>query len=64
MDGFELTPRLLERRPGLRVALLTTLVDDVVRERALAAGASACLSKDEFDGLAAVLRGLVGQPRP
>jgi DNA-binding NarL/FixJ family response regulator len=64
MDGFELTPRLLERRPGLRVALLTTIVDDVIRERAQAAGAAACLSKDEFDGLAAVLRELMGEPRP
>ena len=33
VDGFELTRALLERRPDLRVAILTSVVDDVVERR-------------------------------
>jgi DNA-binding NarL/FixJ family response regulator len=51
MDGFELAPQLLAAAPGLRIAVLTTIVDEVVEADARAAGAVACLSKDDVDGL-------------
>lgn len=56
VDGFEAAPMLLERRPGLKIVLLTALVDDQVRARAREAGISACLSKDDFHRVAAVVR--------
>jgi CheY-like chemotaxis protein len=52
IDGYELTAMLLERMPDLRVAMLTSVVDAVVEEKALEAGAHACFSKAEMDGLA------------
>jgi CheY-like chemotaxis protein len=54
-DGFELAPMILERRPGQPIVLCSALVDDVVRERAAAAGIAACLSKDDFDALPALV---------
>ena len=51
VDGYQLAGMLLERRPDLRIALLTSMVDEVVEEKALAAGAHACFSKAEMDGL-------------
>lgn len=51
MDGFELTRELLERAPGLKVALLTSVVDAVVENQARAAGAHACWSKADLDSL-------------
>jgi CheY-like chemotaxis protein len=61
MDGFELAPRLLERAPGLRIALLTSLVDDVIEERAREAGAHACASKADFDALPDLVRRLAAR---
>lgn len=58
MDGFELAPRLLERAPGLRIALLTSLVDEVIERRAREAGAHACASKADFDALPDLVRRL------
>ena len=57
-DGFELAPRLLAAAPNLQVALLTTIVDEVVIRRAREAGAAACLSKDDLDGLPDAIRRL------
>ena len=51
IDGYELTGMLLERRPDLRIAMLTSVVDSVVEEKALSAGAHACFSKAELEGL-------------
>lgn len=58
VDGFELTRQLLARRPGLRVALLTSLVDSVVEREAREAGAHACWSKADLDALPAAIRKL------
>ena len=58
MDGFELAPRLLERAPALRIALLTSLVDEVIEERAREAGAHVCASKADFDALPDLVRRL------
>jgi DNA-binding NarL/FixJ family response regulator len=61
MDGYELAPRLLERAPGLRIALLTSLVDELVEEKAKAAGAHATASKADFDALPALVRRLAAR---
>src|SRR4051794_33938853 len=55
VDGFELAPRLLDAAPGLRIGLLTSLLDDVVEARARAAGVTACLAKGDLDGLPALV---------
>jgi two-component system, NarL family, response regulator DevR len=61
IDGFELTGMLLERRPDLRVAMLTSVVDAVVERQAREAGAHACFSKADIDGLGVQILGLVGR---
>ena len=61
IDGYELTARLLERRPQLLIALLTSIVDEVIEEQARAAGAHACASKADFDALPGVIRSLAGR---
>lgn len=60
VDGFELTGQLIAQRPGLRVALLTSLVDVAVEQQALEAGAHACWSKADLDSLPDAVRGLAG----
>ena len=60
IDGYELTGRLLELRPDLRIALLTSIVDEFIEERARDAGAHACVSKADFDALPGVIRQLAG----
>src|SRR4051812_7817417 len=47
-DGFELTRSLRAAAPDLRVAILTSMVDEVTRARADAVGAHACLSKGDL----------------
>lgn len=58
VDGYELTGRLLTRRPALRVALLTSVVDRVVETDARTAGAHACWSKADLDSLPQAVRSL------
>ncbi len=59
-DGYELTALLLARRPDLRVAVLTSVVDAVVEQQARAAGAHACWSKADLDSLPAAVSRLGG----
>lgn len=47
LDGLEATTQLLAALPELRVVALTASADDVQRQALLAAGAVACLGKDE-----------------
>jgi len=47
LDGVEATMQLLADFPDLRVVALTASADDVQRQELLAAGAVACLGKDE-----------------
>jgi DNA-binding NarL/FixJ family response regulator len=47
LDGVEATTQLLAQLPELRVVALTASADDVQRQELLAAGAVACLGKDE-----------------
>ena len=61
VDGFELTGLLLERRPDLRVAMLTSVVDAVVERQAREAGAHACFSKADIDALEGEILALVGR---
>jgi CheY-like chemotaxis protein len=60
MTGFELVGRLREALPGLRVALLTSVVDEVVEEQAREAGADACWSKADMEDLPRRVRELAG----
>lgn len=57
-DGFELAPMILERRPGQPILLCSAIVDDVVRERAAAAGIAACVSKDDFEAIPGLVSAL------
>lgn len=45
MDGLEALPRVREASPGTQVVMLTGLTSATIRERALAAGASAFIEK-------------------
>jgi len=47
LDGVEATTQLLAQLPDVRVVALTASADDVQRQALLAAGAVACLGKDE-----------------
>jgi two-component system response regulator DevR len=58
MDGYELAGLLLERRPGLPIALLTSVVDDIIEAKAMAAGVAAVASKADFDALPDLVRRL------
>jgi DNA-binding NarL/FixJ family response regulator len=59
IDGFEAAPMILERRPHQTIMLLTTIVDDDIRRRAAAAGIRACLSKEQFDDIAAAVKAVM-----
>jgi CheY-like chemotaxis protein len=50
-DGFETAALILARRPGQPILLCPALVDEVVEERARAAGIAACLPKDGLDAI-------------
>jgi DNA-binding NarL/FixJ family response regulator len=60
IDGYELTRRILQRRPEVRVALLTSVVDSVIEADAREAGAVAAWSKGELDRLPDQIRALAG----
>jgi DNA-binding NarL/FixJ family response regulator len=62
VDGFEVAPLLLERRPGLPIVLCSAWVDDDVRERVAAAGIREMLSKDRFDEIPAAIVRLAATP--
>lgn len=54
--GIEATTALLEQAPGLAVVALTASADEEQREALLAAGAVACLRKDqELDEIVAAI---------
>jgi DNA-binding NarL/FixJ family response regulator len=59
VDGYQLTGMLLERRPEIRVALLTSVVDSVIEEQARQAGAAACWSKADLEALPDAIRALL-----
>jgi DNA-binding NarL/FixJ family response regulator len=57
IDGVEATTQLLARHPDLAVVALTASADDVQRQKLLAAGAVACLGKDEeLDAIVEAIR--------
>ena len=47
LDGVEATRQVLAQLPHLRVVALTASADDAQRQELIAAGAVACLGKDE-----------------
>ncbi|MEJ7560028.1 MAG: response regulator transcription factor [Pedobacter sp.] len=60
MDGFELTQRALSRNPGLQVIVLSMHSTLAVTQKALAAGAKACFSKDgDIDHLLTSIRAVM-----
>jgi DNA-binding NarL/FixJ family response regulator len=61
VDGLELSRLLLERRPDLPIAILTSIVDEYIERQALEAGARVCASKEEFDALPDIVRALAGR---
>ena len=57
IDGAEATTQLLAQFPDLRVVALTASASDVQRQALRAAGAVACLGKDEeLDEIVAAIR--------
>jgi DNA-binding NarL/FixJ family response regulator len=57
VDGIEATRNLLEQAPGVAIVALTASADEGQREQLLAAGAVACLRKDqELDEIVAAIR--------
>jgi DNA-binding NarL/FixJ family response regulator len=60
MDGYEVAAEIRGRHPALPIVLCTGVLDDVVRAAADAAGVTACLSKDEFERVAALAARLAG----
>jgi CheY-like chemotaxis protein len=60
VDGFEAAAMMLARRPGLPILMCSAIVDDVVRERAEAAGIAACVSKDHFEAIPEMVLRLAG----
>jgi CheY-like chemotaxis protein len=63
VDGFELAPRLRERRPGARLVLISSHVDDVVLRRAREAGFDRVLNKAEYDRVGEVVLDAAGRAR-
>jgi len=61
IDGAQATRELLARLPGLGVVALTASADESQRAELLAAGASACLRKDqELDEIVAAIEHAAG----
>jgi DNA-binding NarL/FixJ family response regulator len=51
VGGIEAAPLILARRPDQIILLCSALVDDEVRDRAEAAGITACVSKDDMEAI-------------
>jgi CheY-like chemotaxis protein len=54
-DGFAVASEILALQPRQRMVMYSGAVDDTLRERALAAGFSDCLRKDDYAGLTAAI---------
>lgn len=59
-DGFTMAARVRERHPDQRMVMYSGAVDPTMRERALVAGFSDCLRKDDFPGLVAAIVAAAG----
>jgi DNA-binding NarL/FixJ family response regulator len=65
LDGDAATRQIVANRPEVRVVVLTMHDDKYHHERALAAGAVACLTKDtSLDEILATIRAAAGAPSP
>ena len=60
-DGYELAGQLRAAKPDIALVLLTSYVDEGVRERAESARIDACLDKGEFDQVPRVVREVVSR---
>lgn len=64
MNGLETAGRILERRPGQRIVLVSGYLDDWLQERAMEAGITACLDKRDIQSLPALLIEVVERDEP
>jgi DNA-binding NarL/FixJ family response regulator len=60
-DGYEVAGQLREVRPDIRLVLLTSYVDEEVRNRAHSAQIDATLDKGEYDQVPRVVREVVSR---
>jgi DNA-binding NarL/FixJ family response regulator len=51
VGGLEAAPMILARRPQQTILMCSAFVDDDLRDRALAAGIAACVSKDDLEDI-------------
>jgi DNA-binding NarL/FixJ family response regulator len=58
MTGIDCARRMLDRRPGQVIVLCSAHLDELVRERARAAGVTRSLPKDRIDELPDLIREL------
>jgi DNA-binding NarL/FixJ family response regulator len=60
VGGLDAAPMILARRPGQKILLCSALVDDDLREKADAAGITACVSKDDMEAIPRIAVELAG----
>jgi DNA-binding NarL/FixJ family response regulator len=60
VGGLDAAPMILARRPRQKILLCSALVDDDLREKAEAAGITACVSKDDMEAIPRIAVELAG----
>ena len=60
VGGIDAAPMILARRPRQKILLCSALVDDNLREKAEAAGITACVSKDDMEAIPRIAVELAG----
>jgi DNA-binding NarL/FixJ family response regulator len=60
VGGIDAAPMILARRPRQKILLCSALVDDRLREKAEAAGITACVSKDDMEAIPRIAVELAG----
>jgi DNA-binding NarL/FixJ family response regulator len=60
VGGIDAAPMILARRPRQKILLCSALVDDDLREKAEAAGITACVSKDDMEAIPRIAMELAG----
>jgi DNA-binding NarL/FixJ family response regulator len=60
VGGIDAAPMILARRPRQKILLCSALVDDELRDKAEAAGITACVSKDDMEAIPRIAVELAG----
>jgi DNA-binding NarL/FixJ family response regulator len=60
VGGIDAAPMILARRPSQKILLCSALVDDALRDKAEAAGITACVSKDDMEAIPRIAVELAG----